>query len=133
MTNRLPIRILMVEDNPSDVFLFKAGLSKAPELTFDLLHCERLAEALRTLRREHIDLIISDLNLPDSIGVATVQQLVAAKPDVPIVVLTGWEDPVTGAQVIREGARHYWSKDRLFGSDLAATLVKLTKHPSRHT
>lgn len=59
-----------------------------------------------------VDVILTDLNLPDSDGMGTLRRLLAATPDAPVVVFTGG-DPALGQQAIREGAQDFVTK----GSD----------------
>jgi CheY-like chemotaxis protein len=67
-------RILVIEDNPSDVFLLERALQKQ-DLRFELIHLEDGGEALAFIRRKGAyegaaipDLILLDLNLPKSTG-----------------------------------------------------------------
>ena len=63
-------RILVIEDNPSDVFLLERALKKQ-DLRFELIHLQDGGEALAFIRRQGVyheadipDLILLDLNLP---------------------------------------------------------------------
>ena len=50
---------------------------------------ESALEALRFVQKEKPDLIISDLQLEDSDGLAMIEQLKATLPDTPVILLTG--------------------------------------------
>ena len=70
----LAARILVIEDNPSDVFLLDRALQKQG-LQFELIHLRDGGEALAFIRRKGVyqgaaipDLILLDLNLPKSTG-----------------------------------------------------------------
>jgi C4-dicarboxylate-specific signal transduction histidine kinase len=67
-------------------------------------------------------LVLCDLGLPDSTGLATAQALAARVPALPLVVLTGSHDQDLGRGAIREGAQDYLVKDELNGAVLARTL-----------
>ena len=123
--NSTIIRLLVLEDNPDDVFLLRTSLRRLPEVQFEIVEVVRVEDAIQALRENTIDAVISDLNLPDSVGVATVRELVANAAGVPIVALTGWEDPVLGAELLQEGVACYWSKDRINGVDLVNAILKI--------
>src|SRR5689334_2051707 len=89
-TSRLEtIRVLLVEDNPSDARLIELMLDKAGGGLIELEHVERLSQALSRLIRGEISVVLSDLSLPDSHGLQTFSRLHAQASDVPIIVLSG--------------------------------------------
>ena len=57
-----------------------------------------------------LSLIVADLNLPDSQGLATLRQLRARFPDSPVLVFSQMDDPTIEAQVMALGAAGYASK-----------------------
>ncbi|MEY2398055.1 MAG: hypothetical protein QOJ00_1229, partial [Actinomycetota bacterium] len=91
-----PVRILLVEDSPSDVAMTIAALRDG-RIANDLQHVEDGEEAMAFLKRVHPyesafrpDLIILDLNLPRMDGREVLAE-VKADPDlllIPVVVLT---------------------------------------------
>src|SRR4051812_9242556 len=98
-----PIKVLLVEDNPTDAFLLQEYLAGLPQFSFT--HARRLQDALRILREDSIDIILSDLGLPDSAGLETFERLYSQSPDVPILVLTGLDDESLGLRAMQEGAQ----------------------------
>ncbi|HEX5691813.1 MAG TPA: response regulator, partial [Roseiflexaceae bacterium] len=82
-------RILLVEDNPGDADLVVERFADLPGYQFDMLHVTRLQQATEALRRETVDAVILDLNLPDSRGLDTLRRLRADHPDVAFVVFSG--------------------------------------------
>ena len=121
--DRRIIRLLLLEDNPDDVFLLRAALMKHRQVKFEIVHCERLKEAVEVLGSETFDVVVTDLNVPDSVGVETVKELTNLARELPVIALTGWEDPALGARLIQEGATAYWSKDRIGGSELSEAIT----------
>ena len=57
-----------------------------------------------------IDVILLDLGLPDSDGVASLEWATRAAPHLPIIVLTGSEDEALGMEAVRKGAQDYLVK-----------------------
>ncbi len=102
--NESPLRILLVEDNPRDADLLQEMLATV-DASLEIRHVERLQQALQRLRQAApIDVILLDLLLPDSMGLATLQQVNGAAANRPIVVLTGTEDEALGVEAVRLGA-----------------------------
>ena len=106
-----PVRVLLIEDNPGDARLLSESLerSTAPAL-FNLTHVERLGDALTLLSERAFDAALLDLGLPDSHGLNTLRRVRSAAADLPIVVLTGFEDDDVEIEALREGAQDYLSK-----------------------
>jgi len=105
-----PLKILVVEDNPSDYFLFceYLRLSKLP--TEDIVHAERLGEALHLLHEHQPDLIFLDLSLPDSDGINSFVRLNEQARHISIIVLSGLSDRQVALNTIALGAQDYLVK-----------------------
>jgi MinD-like ATPase involved in chromosome partitioning or flagellar assembly/FixJ family two-component response regulator len=116
-------RILLVEDNPGDVRLFKETLleSIGPRFTVDL--AGTLAGALERLALGGLDLAVVDLTLPDSRGFETFTRVYAQAVDLPVIVLTGAHDEGLGVRAVREGAQDYLVKDDVSPSALGRAVV----------
>lgn len=115
------VRILLIEDSPSDALLMKAILG-VEKLEFELTHVARLAAGLERLREETFDVIITDLGLPDGDGLTTVAKLHEQAPHLPLIVLTRNRDEETALEAIKMGAQDYLPKDRLEGIWFARTI-----------
>jgi two-component system NtrC family sensor kinase len=109
------IRILLVEDSPTDVFLLRDALAEVPSVQFKVIQAERLAEALQRLDEGQFDVILSDLGLPDSQGLETFVRMHAQAPDTPIVVLTAMNDEDLALRAMQEGAQDYLVKGQTEG------------------
>ena len=117
-----PIRLLLVEDNVPYALLLQDHLAHAGE-RFDVTHVERMAEAVRRLQNGDFDAVLLDLSLPDSRGLATVEQATALGPRLPIIVLTGLNDEAVATEAVRKGAQDFLLKDqRLDGPTLVRTI-----------
>lgn len=111
--NPPPIRILLVEDNPGDARLVQLALAEQVTHEFLITWMQRLADALLLIDGEHFDIVLSDLTLPDSTGLATVQAILARAPAMPVVVLTGSDCREIGQGAIRLGAQDFIAKIEL--------------------
>ena len=116
------IRVLLVEDNLGDARLLYEGLEEALPGQFQMTHVKRLSEALEYLWKETCHVVLLDLGLPDSHGIDTLVLTRAQAPDVPIVVLTGFQDESLGDQALKEGAQDYLVKGQVDSKLLARSM-----------
>ncbi len=117
-----PIRVLLVEDNVPYAELLEDYLARDAG-RFDVTHVESMAEAVRRLQDGRFDAVLLDLSLPDSRGLATVEQATALGTRLPIIVLTGLNDEALATEAVRKGAQDFLLKDqRLDGPTLARTI-----------
>jgi PAS domain S-box-containing protein len=107
-------RVLLVEDNPGDVFLLREMVDEEPNSRFQVAaETGRLARAIELLPSGAVDVVLLDLSLPDSRGVETFMQAHAAAPDVPIIVLSESDDEELALQTVQLGAQEYLVKGRV--------------------
>lgn len=116
------IKILLIEDNPADARLIDVILREASPSGFNVIRAETLGEALKKLDGEKFDAILSDLGLPDSMGLETVTGLREKKADTPIVVLTSLDDEKTAMEAVHEGAQDYIVKGKVDGGTFARSI-----------
>lgn len=106
MSTRL-VKLLLVEDNEGDAALLRRLLNKTNFLEFGVTHVSYLNTAITAVRHPksgQFDVVLLDLNLPDSLGVDTVTAVAREVPDVPIVVLSGQEDIKIADMALKCGA-----------------------------
>lgn len=103
------VRVLVLEDDPTDALAVRRELADR----FDVVLADTLAEGLIRLTTpgRAPDVIVTDLNLPDSSGPRTLEILRETAPGIPIVVSTG--DLSTGVrrQLDLLGAAHLHDKN----------------------
>ena len=106
------LKVLLIEDDPDDVFLIRDMIESVCGLLycFELAHVNRLSAGLEYIREQHVDVVLSDLGLPDSQGLETVTTLLEKARSTPIVVLTGLSDETVGMEAVRLGAQDYLIK-----------------------
>ena len=128
------VTILVIEDDPGDFNLVKtylrlAGLCGNTEDT-RVLWATTLTEGLAAGRRAGPDVVLLDLSLPDSFGLATVQAVHAALPQVPIVVLTGQDENQLALATLESGAQDFLVKGH-FNEDVLGRAVRHARVRSR--
>ncbi len=100
-------RVLLVEDSEDDFLLMRRTLR---ERCGELVRVELLSQAVSKLSEGHFDVAILDLSLPDSRGLDTFTRVHGMAPDLPIIVLTGFDDEELGLRTVQRGAQDYLVK-----------------------
>lgn len=121
-TEDTPLRVLVIEDNPGDALLLELTLEETAPARYKLLQAGTLAAGTALLASEPVDLVLVDLGLPDSQGLDSCERVVAAAPDVAVVVLTGWDDGGIALAALAAGAQDYLVKGQMDGPLLARAL-----------
>jgi signal transduction histidine kinase/DNA-binding response OmpR family regulator len=117
------VEILLVDDDPQDRRLVQLILAKSYSPgQYNVQTSGTMSEAMRCLDNDNYDVVLLDLNLPDSRGIETVQKVRDANSDVIIIVLTGLDDEETGVEAIKKGASDYLVKGKYLASILVRTI-----------
>ncbi len=117
-----PVRILLVEDSPSDAQLLVELLESAEPGRFQFICAETLAQAFEVLQGGQFDMLLLELTLPDSVGRGTFVRARAQAPGLPIVVLTGVGDEAIGLEAVRHGVQDYLIKGQADGRQIARAI-----------
>lgn len=83
-------RILLIDDDAMLTETLALGLRKRG---FEVTACTSAAQATRSLETEDFDVVVTDLNLQEVGGIELCARVVANRPDVPVIVLTGFRQP----------------------------------------
>ncbi|MDF9745531.1 bacterio-opsin activator domain-containing protein [Natrinema salsiterrestre] len=128
------LQILLIEDNPGDARLIQEMLRDTEELaqrvhpgeatgqTPEISRETRLEDGIDVIDSEPTDIVLLDLNLPDSEGVNTLEAVHEAAAETPIVVLTGVRDQQVGVEAIQRGAQDFLVKDEVTSELLIRTI-----------
>lgn len=107
------VSVLLIEDNPVDSALMGRILSVAANPSYNVECRGNMEQGLERLGGKDIDLVLLDLSLPDSEGFETFVRTHKQAPDVPIVVLTGYDDEDLALEALRRGAQDYLVKTEI--------------------
>ena len=116
------LQILLIEDDPDDVLLFRESLAEARTVTSKLELAGTLSEGLRRILNQPFDVVLLDLNLPDSRGLDTLRSLLHQATIIPVIVLSGLADDQTTIEAIRQGAQDYLVKGEVTSQILGRVL-----------
>src|SRR5215470_12284947 len=99
-------RILAVDDDLTLQDILTCFLGD----TYKILPAATGADALEKLCREPVDLVLLDHRLPDVTGLEILNQLRSIRPNLPVVMLTGYGSEWIGAAAFKLGAADYLQK-----------------------
>jgi len=85
-------------------------LRKSPANRYTVTHKVDLAGAVAALKADDFDVVLLDLNLPDSRDLDTLARVVETAPEVPVIVLTANNDDEIGLKAVKFGAQDFLLK-----------------------
>lgn len=104
------IRLLLVEDDREDVFLFRKLLNKIRALRFELVVAESVRDALKAIENQSFDLIVSDFVLGLESGLDLLKQLRHYENAPPLIMITSMDQREVDIACMRAGAKEYLKK-----------------------
>lgn len=109
------IELLLIEDNIHDARLFSENLINHYNNEFRITHAHNVKSGLECLSGNSYDIIVADLNLPDSTGISTFYEIKKQSEDIPVIILSGLNDSNLTLESIRSGAQDYIFKGNYEG------------------
>jgi len=103
------IKILVVDDHA----LIRKGIKQLLEDSHDLQvagEAESGMQAINMMRKNHFDLVLLDISLPDKHGMDVLKQLKSEQPDIKIIVLSMYPEDQYGVRTLKAGAMGYINK-----------------------
>ena len=99
--------ILIVEDDITYGMMLKTWLGKKG---FQVTSASNIARAQKHIESETVDLILSDLRLPDKDGIDLLKWLGEHGLQIPLIIMTGYADIQSAVQTMKLGACDYIAK-----------------------
>jgi len=110
--------VLLVEDSLIDAQLIGRLLRRVTSSYYRVTHVRTLNDAVLSADELTPDVVLADLNLPDSRGTETVASLQTSYPDIPLVIVSAWEDEAISLRSVKAGAQDYLVKGHIDGPNL---------------
>ena len=116
------ISILVIDDDSGDALLINEYLKSDHTRDYSVKNAKSLTESLEALDNNEFDVVLVDLDLPDSQGISTFQEVIEVNPKIPIIIVTGNEDEKIGLEAVRQGAQNYLIKSQINPNLLITTI-----------
>ncbi len=123
-------RVLFVDDEPALAKLYQEMLAR---IGYRVVVCTGSLEALEAFRAapDRFDLVVTNLNMPNMTGVDLAGRLLEIRPDVPIILCTGFSETVDSEKTRRLGIREILMKP-ILASDLAQAIRRVLDPSNRN-
>ncbi|MGE5795873.1 MAG: ATP-binding protein [Ignavibacteria bacterium] len=109
------IELLLIEDNIHDARMFSENLTGNYNDEFKITHTSNVKAGIENISRKSFDIIVADLNLPDSSGISTFYEIKKRSGNTPVIILSGMNDSNLTLESIRSGAQDYIYKGNYEG------------------
>lgn len=118
-----PLRVLVVDDDVVDRMAVKRQIARTG-VPVETREAEGVLEAIGRLSDAAFDCVLLDFNLPDGDGLTFLRGLRSAGISVPVVMLTGQNDPEVVADLVMAGAADYIPKAQLTAERLVQAFAR---------
>jgi CheY-like chemotaxis protein len=112
--------VLVVDDEPDVEMLFRQQFRhdlRARRFTMEFVQSgEKALQRIADARDVSIILILSDINMPGMTGLELLPKAKAARPDVPVIMITAYGDAETKRKALEGGAEALFTKPIDFGA-----------------
>jgi len=113
------VLILVVDDEPDVEMLFRQQFRRdlrAGRFTMEFAQSAPAAlQSISDARNTSLILILSDINMPGMTGLELLPKAKAARPDVPVIMITAYGDDENRSQAMQNGANDFLTKPLDFG------------------
>jgi diguanylate cyclase (GGDEF)-like protein len=126
------VNLFIIEAGSHEGYAIDRLLSGAGRLSFNVSRACSLAGAVRLLSRRPADIILLDLDLPDSSGLETFGELSALAPETPFIVLAESLDESEAVRAVQMGAQDYLVKKDVAGDHLVKSILYAIERQRMH-
>ena len=120
-------KILIIEDDVSFCLMMKTFLTKKG---FEVFNAFSFKEATSILNTEKIDLVLTDVRLPDSDGIEILKFIKDINAAIQVILMTGYTDIKTAVNVMKIGAFDYVAKP-INSDEILHTIKKALNEPGK--
>jgi DNA-binding NtrC family response regulator len=118
--------LLAIDDDPVQVELIRVFCGSIVYPPIELLVADCVAEGRRLASASVVDLVLTDLRLPDGSGFDLLAAVKAMNPQIPVAVMTAYDDAREAVSLLKAGADDYLVKP-MRKEDLERLLVRVNE------
>lgn len=104
------LRVLLVDDHPMVLQGLRTTLNEAGDIEVVAVAADA-ATAIASVRNTALDLVLSDMALPDKTGLALLKTIKTEQPNLPVLMLSMYAEEVFAVRALKLGAAGYLMKD----------------------
>jgi len=117
-------RILLIDDEPAQITSIKSFLQRRK---YHVETCNSGEDGLEIIKNSVVDLVFTDFRMAGINGLEVVKAVRLFNPEIPVVVMTAYNDTEDAVKVMKEGAFDYLSKP-INLDELEALVLKAKEH-----
>jgi DNA-binding NtrC family response regulator len=102
-----PCTLLLVDDQPEVLRSLEMGFERTPHT---VVTAAGGGEAIRILNDQDIDVVVTDLKMPDVDGTAVLRHAMTLDPPPSVIILTAFGTIESAVEALKSGAFHYCTK-----------------------
>ncbi len=121
-------KILVIDDSIEDREACIRALRKVVGTAYQVAECTGGDEGIAYIGNHPQDCVLLDYYMPGRDGMETLKHIRAKYPFLPVIILTGQEDPSVPAEIIRYGAQSYLSKYDINAENLGEAVRLAIEH-----
>jgi len=119
--------VLVVDDEE----LYRRAIERIlRRVGYDVLMARDGLEALQVISVQSVDLVLCDIQMPGINGLELVRQIREIEPDLPCIVMTGYNTPENSIEALQAGA--YWYLEKPFEQDRLDVVRRLVQQAIQH-
>ncbi len=99
--------ILIVDDDP---FTLESTAMLVREFGYQATACDRAKLALEVLRGTPVDVVLTDVKMPEITGIQLLEQIHIEEPEMPVILMTAYAELDTAVEAIKMGATDFLIK-----------------------
>lgn len=121
------VKIILIEDDSIMASTVKLQLKVILDIEYSLKIFNHVSKAIEFINKNKCDIIISDLNLPDSKGIDTINQFQNLDESINVIFISGTSDEIETNHIQEAKHIHFIMKDMKFNESMWNILSKLLK------
>lgn len=107
------IKVLVIEDDEFIVMVYEDQLNEVSNIQFELDLYTNLTDGFKALDENDYDVLLLDLNLPDSPYLNTIERMADIAHRLPIIIMTSTDDELLALKTMNKGGQDYLVKSNL--------------------
>ena len=120
--NKIPLRVLLVEDDEDDFFITRRLLDEVAMFDIETCWAATFAAAQRAILEKTFDVCLVDYHLGAHNGLEFLREATAADFSAPIILLTGLDDHAVDLEAMNAGAADYIIKGKMEAATLERSI-----------
>jgi DNA-binding NtrC family response regulator len=113
--------ILVVDDEPNALYTLSQMLA---DEGFQVISASAGREALEKAKKHSVELVVTDVKMPDLNGIDLLNEIRQIQPDLPVIIMTAYGTISMAVEALRQGAYYFFEKPIFNHEDKFLTIIR---------